>query len=56
MTPFLSFITLAFFAGMVFASSINAGMRELRVESNLEKRYATNTCSDDNQAEFVSDS
>ena len=55
MISFLSFITLAF-GGMVVASGINAGMRELRMESNLDKRYATNTCSDDNQAEFVSDS
>jgi hypothetical protein len=56
MVSFLSFVTLVM-AGMVVASAgSNVGRRGLRMERNLEKREETITCSDNTQAEFISDS
>jgi hypothetical protein len=56
MISFLSFITLAFTGMVVVSVGIDVDIRALRVESNLKKRFVTNTCSDPDQAEFVSDS
>jgi hypothetical protein len=58
MILFLYFITLAFTSTVVVSVGIHVDIRELRAESSLEKRLPSmsNTCSDPNQAEPVSDS